>query len=203
LRPAAIASKPGARGPAGWRTEDEPRVRRLENLLGQPLLWCERRAEAFEFAFSPLKLGVHSLCPLGERLDESRLRRNIIWCEGPGLAGLIGKLVLSLHPLALSCLPIVLVADTVPLARSRRTSSTSSFSRSAISGCLPTRFVVGGRCGEPNAITLAQSGSGQTRLYAACDGLPRWPSSSCIRYVYITRFWPDDGDPKSTDQPQG
>src|SRR5512146_3282541 len=51
--------EPSARGPAGWRTEDEPRVRRLENLLGQPLLWCERSAEAFEFAFSPLKLGVY------------------------------------------------------------------------------------------------------------------------------------------------
>ena len=63
-----------------------------------------------------VKLGVHSLCLSRERLDESRLRGKVFWREGPGLAGLSGKLVLLFHPLSLPCLPIVLVANTVPLA---------------------------------------------------------------------------------------
>jgi hypothetical protein len=113
--PAAIASNPARAVPPVGELKTNREFGDSRIFLAS-LLWCEVRAEALKFALSPLKLCVHSLCPLGERLNESRLRRNVIWREGPGLAGLIGKLVLRLHPLSLPRLPIVLVADTVPLA---------------------------------------------------------------------------------------
>ena len=76
--------EPGARTAAGWRDEDKSRVRRLDD-LGQALLRRELcLPEALELALGPLELGVHSVRLVGEALDESRLRRDLLGVKGLG-----------------------------------------------------------------------------------------------------------------------